>query len=53
MKLLVWKGKLLSLGCRLILLNYVFSTNPLYYIAMFKIPKRVISKIDQIKKYFL
>jgi hypothetical protein len=38
-RLPIWKGKLLSLGGWLVLLNYVLSTIPLYYLTMYKNPK--------------
>jgi hypothetical protein len=44
---------LLSLGGRLVLLNSVISTIPLYYITLFKIPCWVLIKIDHIRKRFL
>jgi hypothetical protein len=52
-KLPLWKGKQLSLGGRLVLLNYVLSSIPLYYISLFRIPAWVLSRIDQIRKRFL
>jgi Reverse transcriptase (RNA-dependent DNA polymerase) len=52
-KLPTWKGKLLSLGGRLVLLNSVISAIPLYYIILFKIPCWVLIKIDRIRKRFL
>jgi zinc-binding in reverse transcriptase len=52
-RLPVWKGRLLSLGGRLILLNSVLSFIPLYYITMFKIPAWVLTRIDQLRKRFL
>jgi hypothetical protein len=41
-----WKGKLLSLGGHLILLNSIISIIPLYYLTLFKVPNWVIIKID-------
>lgn len=37
----------------MVLLNHVLSAIPLYYLAMFRIPKWVIYKINQIRKCFL
>jgi Reverse transcriptase (RNA-dependent DNA polymerase) len=48
-----WKGKLLSLGDHLVLLNSVIFIISLYYLTLFKVPKWVIIKIDQIQKRFL
>jgi hypothetical protein len=52
-KLPTWKGKLLSLEGRLILLNSVILIISLYYITLFKIPSWVLIKIDRICKHFL
>jgi hypothetical protein len=52
-KLPQWKGKHLSLGGRLVLLNSVLSSIPLYYISLFKIAAWVLFRIDQIRKRFL
>jgi Reverse transcriptase (RNA-dependent DNA polymerase) len=49
-KLSQWKDKHLSLGGRLVLLNSVLSSIPLYYISLFKISAWVLSRIDQIRK---
>jgi hypothetical protein len=50
-----WKGKLLSLGegGHLILLNSVIFIIHLYYLILFKVPKWMIIKINQIRKRFL
>jgi hypothetical protein len=52
-KLPTWKGKFLSLGGRLVLLNSVISAISLYYFTLFKISVWVFHKIDQIRKLFL
>jgi hypothetical protein len=52
-KLSVWKDKQLFLGGKLILLNYMLPVIPMYYISLFRIPKWVIIKIDQLRKWFL
>jgi len=48
-----WKGSTLSIGGRVILINYVLSALPLYYLSFFKIPSWVIKKIDIIRSKFL
>ena len=48
-----WKGSLLSIGGRVTLLNSVLSSIPLYFLSVYKIPKFVIKKIDQIRCRFL
>jgi hypothetical protein len=41
-----WKGKLLSLGGRLILINSVLSNMVLHMILLFLLPKGVLHKLD-------
>ena len=41
-----WKGKLLSLGGRLVLINSVLTNMVLYMISFFPIPKGVLHKLD-------
>lgn len=48
-----WKGKLLSLGGRLTLVNVVLSAIPSYYMSIFPLPAWVIKNIDGICKHFL
>jgi hypothetical protein len=52
-KLPIWKCKLLLLGGRLVLLNFVLSVIPLYYLTLFKVSSGFIVKIDPIRKRFL
>jgi hypothetical protein len=35
------------------MLNFVLSSLPIYYLSLFKIPKGILSKLDQIRKRFL
>ncbi|KAK1264426.1 hypothetical protein QJS04_geneDACA014981 [Acorus gramineus] len=48
-----WKGKLLSTGGRLVLLQAVLSNLPTFFLSMFKIPKGILQKIDGIRRRFL
>jgi hypothetical protein len=41
-----WKGKHLSTGGRLTLINSVLSSLPMYMMSFFSIPKRVLKKLD-------
>jgi hypothetical protein len=41
-----WKGKLLSLGGRLVLINSVLTNMVLYMISFFLLPKGVLHKLD-------
>lgn len=52
-RLSTWKGRFLSLGGRLTLVNSVLSVLPTYWLSIFRIPAWVIKKIDQIRRDFL
>ena len=41
-----WKGKLLSLGGRLVLINSVLTNMVLYMISFFQLPKGVLKRLD-------
>jgi len=41
-----WKSKFLSFGSRLILLKYVMSSLPVYFLSFFKAPTGIISSIE-------
>jgi hypothetical protein len=47
-----WKGKLLSLGGRLILINSVLSNMVLHMISLFLLPKGVLHKLDYYRSRF-
>jgi hypothetical protein len=47
-----WKGKLISLGGRLILINSVLSNMVLYMILFFLLPKRILHKLDYYRSRF-
>jgi hypothetical protein len=47
-----WKGKLLSLGGRLVLINSVLSNMVLYMISFFQIPKGVLQRLDYFRSRF-
>ncbi|WVZ95110.1 hypothetical protein U9M48_040912 [Paspalum notatum var. saurae] len=54
-----WKGKLLSVGGRLVLINFVLSSLPMFMLSFFEVPKGTttdqgfIGKIKHRKKYRL
>ncbi|KAJ4816988.1 RNA-directed DNA polymerase (reverse transcriptase)-related family protein [Rhynchospora pubera] len=52
-KLTSWKGNLMSLGGRLVMVNSVLTAVPLYFLSFFKAPNWVIQKIDKIRRDFL
>jgi hypothetical protein len=47
-----WKGKLLSLGRRLILINSVLTNMVLYMISFFLLPKGVLHRLDYYRSRF-
>jgi len=49
-RLSVWNNKVLSSGSRLILLKYVLSSLPIYFLSFFKAPAGIISSIEYIFK---
>jgi hypothetical protein len=48
-----WKGRFLSLGGRLTLLNSCLSNIPLYMLSIYPAPKSVIRKLDLLRKRLL
>ena len=47
-----WKGKFLSLGGRLVLINSVLSNMVLYMISFFQLPKGVLHRLDYFRSRF-
>lgn len=47
-----WKSKFLSFGGRLILLKYVLSSIPVYFLSFFRAPTGIISSIESLFKNF-
>ena len=47
-----WKGKHLSTGGRLTLINSVLSSLPMYMMSFFAIPKGVLNKLDYFRSIF-
>jgi hypothetical protein len=52
-KLQGWKGKVLSIGGRVTLLNSIISVVPLYWMSIYRLPVKVKQAIDKLRKYFL
>ncbi|GKV25593.1 hypothetical protein SLEP1_g35004 [Rubroshorea leprosula] len=52
-KLASWKGRNLSLGGRITLLNSVLSSLPVYLMLAYKIPKGILFSLDKIRRNFL
>lgn len=48
-----WKGRFISRGGRLLLMNSVLSSIPIYFMSAFLLPKWVLNKIDKIRRRFL
>ncbi|WVZ95347.1 hypothetical protein U9M48_041127, partial [Paspalum notatum var. saurae] len=51
-KLSSWKGKLLSSGGRLVLVNSVLSSLPMFMLFFFEAPKGVLKKLDYYRSRF-
>jgi hypothetical protein len=51
-KLCSWKGKLLFVGRRLVLINSVLTSLPMYMLSFFEIPRGVLKKIDYYRSRF-
>jgi hypothetical protein len=51
-KLSSWKGKLLSSGRRLVLINSVLSSLPMFMMSFFRIPKGVLEKLNYYRSRF-
>jgi hypothetical protein len=51
-KLSCWKAKYLSYGGRLVLLNAVLSSLPMFMMSFFEIPKEVLKKLDHLDQDF-
>jgi hypothetical protein len=47
-----WKGKLLSLGGRLVLINSVLTNMVLYMLSFFQLPKGILHKLDYFRSRF-
>ena len=47
-----WKGKHLSIGGRLTLINSVLSSLPMYMMSFFSLPKGVLKKLDYFRSRF-
>jgi hypothetical protein len=51
-KLSSWKGKLLSVGGRLVLINSVLTSLAMYILSFFELPKGVLRKLDYYRSRF-
>ena len=47
-----WKGKLFSASGKLVLINYVLSSLPLFMILFFEVPREVLKKLDFYRSRF-
>ncbi|WMV07424.1 hypothetical protein MTR67_000809 [Solanum verrucosum] len=48
-----WKAQYISLGGRLILINFVLDALPTYVMSLFPIPPKVMKKLDRLRRDFL
>jgi hypothetical protein len=47
-----WKGKILSVGGRLVLINSILSGLPMFMLSFFEIPKGVLKKLEYFRSWF-
>ena len=52
-KLNSWGNKYISLGGRIVLLNSVLNSIPIFYLSFLKMPAKVIKKVEGIQRRFL
>ncbi|GKU86405.1 hypothetical protein SLEP1_g936 [Rubroshorea leprosula] len=52
-KLASWKGRYLSMGGRITLINSVLSSLPVFLMSVYVVPKGIIHSIDKLRKSFL
>ncbi|KAK6290248.1 hypothetical protein POUND7_001789 [Theobroma cacao] len=50
-RLVGWKGRMLSMGGRVILINSTLLSLPLYYMSLFKASKCMIKKLDLMRNF--
>ena len=51
-KLSCWKGKMLSVGGRLVLINSVLSNLAIFMFSFFEVPREVLKKLDSYRSRF-
>jgi hypothetical protein len=51
-RLSCWRGKMLSVGERLVLINFVLSSLPMFMFSLFEVPKGVLKKLDYYISWF-
>jgi hypothetical protein len=47
-----WRSKMLSVGGRLVLINYVLSSLPMFMLSFLQIPRGVLKKLDYYRSRF-
>lgn len=52
-KLNSWGNRYISLGGRIVLLNSVLNSIPIFYLSFLKMPVKVINKVEGIQRRFL
>lgn len=51
-KLSSWKDKHLSVGGRLVLINFVLTSLALFMLSFFEVPRGILEKIDYYRSHF-
>lgn len=52
-RLALWMAKSLSMGGRVTLLKSVLNSLPTYYFSLYRAPKQVINRLEQLRRRFL
>ncbi|KAH1150639.1 hypothetical protein GYH30_044590 [Glycine max] len=52
-KLAAWKHRHISFGGRVTLINTVLSTLPIYFFPFFRVPSKIIAKLESLQRRFL
>lgn len=52
-RLNAWKGRFLSLGRRIVLIKSVINSIPLFFMSVFRIPKKVLKELESLARRFL
>jgi len=47
-----WRSKMLSVGGRLVLINSILSSLPMFMLSFFEVPRGVLKKLDYFRSQF-
>ncbi|CAK8532874.1 unnamed protein product [Lathyrus sativus] len=52
-RLIVWRGKHLSIGGRVVMINYMLNVLPIYTLSFYKVPVNILKELINIQSRFL